>query len=379
MNVQYLDYLFLQLAPVAVLVAAGLVALAYWKRRSAYKDFGEWQLLAAMSRPVTVTRWVLGGLCAAASVALLMVALARPYIEDGTVSIARGTVDVVAVVDVSRSMAAMDYEGKVPPSAVAKPDIPPGTPDGVAKKAEAPQIAGTRLEMVRHVLLDRLLGELDGNQVGVVSYAGEAFPQAFLTRDRSSLAWVINRGLTISSAPGEGSAMGKALDLGLAMFAADSPPDHQKVMVLFSDGGNDDKLAELGKLAAEIRAKGIKLIVVGMGNARPSPIPVSKLAFDDPVADALMKHGKKFYEADGQVQRTGMDGQLLQALASQAGGKYIHLQEDTDLSMLSQVGKTAMVQTPGRKELFPYALIGALLAFFLSIAVTSQWRGRRRS
>jgi von Willebrand factor type A domain. len=228
-------------------------------------------------------------------------------------------------------------------------------------------------------MLDKMLKELDGNQMGIVSYAGEAFPQAFLTRDGNALRWVIDRGVTVSSAPGEGSNIAKAIELALAMFDADSKPTNERIIVLLSDGGNDSEPQELIEQISEAKSRGIKVIVVALGNIMPSKIPVSKLAHDDDAAKALLENGKTWYEINGQIEKTGMNAQLLQAIANAAGGQFIHMQSLNDLNMLDHVGNKSKVSVKGTTELFPYALSLALALFAACYAVTNRFSLRRDS
>lgn len=379
----FLNQELLFFAPVAAILAGVLVFMNWRRRKAMQAQFGDWDLLSQTSKPLSGTRFIARAVFAALTAGLLIAALARPVIPNGTKTIAEGTVDVIAVADVSRSMAALDYDGKVPPSAVAKRLIEPvrqldnfGRPI-LRKEEKEDKDVGTRLEMVRHLLLDKLIGQLDGNHLGVVSYAGEAFPQAFLTKDAAALRWVVDRGLTISSAPGEGSGMGKALELALAMFDADSPASHERILVLFSDGGNDDKPEKLLDFVQKAKERGVKVLVVALGNVMPSKIPVSKLAADDETALALKENGKRWLETDGQIEKSGMNASLLQNLANLSGGEFIHLQNDTDLDLLKYVGKKATTTIGGTVELFPWALIAAFISLVLSFAVTNQWRRER--
>jgi Mg-chelatase subunit ChlD len=384
----YLNAQLLYFVPVAATLAVLLVLANYWRKRAMQKAYGDGDLLSQTSKPLSRGRYIARAVFAGLSAALLMLSLARPVLQNGTKSIAQGTVDVIAVVDVSRSMAAMDYEGKVPQSAVARATFEPAV-DAKGKlhnqlnplspaKQDHPEDTGTKLEMVRHVMLDYMLAALDGNQLGIVSYAGVAFPQAFLTRDNTALRWVVERGLTISSAPGEGSAMAKGLELSLAMFDADSPADHERLLVLFSDGGNDDEPKQLAEMASELKARHIKVIVVGMGNVMPSKIPVSKLAADDDFAQELQSNGKRWLEIDGQIIKTGLDTALLQDLANQSGGQYIHMQDISDLNLLKYLGQKSMTKVPGTLELFPYLIGLGLLMLVLTFVVTNQWQRRKK-
>jgi Mg-chelatase subunit ChlD len=383
----YLNAQALYFVPVAALLAVLLVVANYLRKRTMQKAYGQWDLLSQTSKPLSRGRYIARAIFAGLAAAVLTLSLARPVLPNGSKSIAQGTVDVIAVVDVSRSMAAMDYEGKVPQSAVAKDTFEPDV-DTMARQRKMqstspsvqgrPDDTGTKLEMVRHVMLDYMLGALDGNQLGIVSYAGAAFPQAFLTRDNTALRWVVERGLTVSSAPGEGSAMAKGLELAIAMFDADSPKDHERLLLLFSDGGNDDDAAKLADQARELKSRGIKVIVVGMGNVMPSKIPVSKLAADDDFAIALQANGKRFLEIDGQVIKTGMDTALLQAVANQSGGQFIHMQDISDLNLLNYLGQKSMTKVPGTLELFPYLVGLGLLMLALTIVATNQWQRRKK-
>lgn len=381
----YLNSQLLYMIPVAAVVSLLLVAFSYWHNSKVANGYGEWKLLANSSKPLSGRLYLVYALLAVLASSSLMLALARPVLPDGTVSIAKGKVDVVAVVDVSRSMAAMDYEGKVPLSMVAtSPMEHDGSIGGDAAALEKEQIrgqevAGTRLEMVRYLIQENMLKVLDGNQFGIVSYAGQAFPQSYLTRDTSTLAWVVDRGLTVSSAPGEGSGMGKALNLAINMFDADSKEGREKVLILFSDGGNDDNPRLIQEFAKKASARNIQVVVLGFGNNLPSKIPVSKLAFDDDYARSLLHHGKQWYEVDGQIEKTKMDGRLLQNIASMIGGTYIHVQEFDDLDLSEHVGKEVMENVEGSKELFQWAILIALISSILMIAVRHELRKRGQS
>jgi len=387
----YLNAQLLYFVPVVAVLALAMVLANIRRKRVMQEAYGETALLAETSKPLARWRYIARAVFAALTAALLMLALARPVLQNGTQSIAEGSVDVVATVDVSRSMAAMDYEGKVPATAVAKrlvesQNIGPRSADNgdqpfgtVTPKGDHPEDTGTRLEMVRHIMLDYMLSAMDGNQLGIVSYAGEAYPQAFLGRDMTSLRWAVERGLTISSAPGEGSGLVKALALSAALFDADSPKDHERLLILFSDGGSDDDRSKVMEAARELKDRHIKVVVVALGNIMPSKIPVSKLAADDDFALALQNNGKRWVEVDGEVEKTAMDAAMLQELAEQAGGTFIHLKDMSDLNLLKYLGSKSMTNVPGTMELFPYLLILGFISLVLSFAVTGQWRNPAKS
>lgn len=351
------------------LTAAALVWLAWFLKERILTAYGDRRLIERLSRPLSNRRFLVKGAMAVLAAALLTLALARPAVTDGHAKIQKGTLDVIAVVDVSRSMAAQDYKDKLPPPVEPKEA-------SVTGENKPVKSGGTRLDMARHLIRTNLIHSLQGNQLGVVSYAGQAFPQAFLTGDGPALNWVLDRALTISSAPGEGSAMVKALELALLMFEVDSPADHDRLIVLFSDGGCTDDQAKLAKLAAKCREMKIKVIVVGLGKATPSPIPVAELADDDEFARGLFHNGKQFYEVDGEVEKTALDGNLLQALARDAGGTFVFLTNPGDFNLIDHAGGRQYIDVAGSRELFEYPLLAGLLCLVILMVSATEWRKR---
>ncbi len=323
---------------------AALVWLA-WRRKQALQSFyGEEQLVARYSKPARKETYQFKALWVFLALAAFIVALARPSFESGKTEFPVGSADVIAVVDVSRSMAAQDYKGKV---------------SGYYYKG------GTRLDMARYLLINEVIPALKANHLGVVSYSGEAFPQAFLTDDMPALQWVLKRALTVSSAPGEGSHLIKAFDLAFRLYEVDSNPGRKRIIVLFSDGGNDDGPDGLGVVASECRKQGIELIVVGLGNTTPSAIPVSQLS----PAEQEQFAGKEWYEVDGEVVRSALDENTLRYLANTSGGRYVRVDSPSDFQFGSLISSVEVKYKKGEQEIFVYPLLLALL-FLVAAVVT---------
>ncbi len=286
-------------------------------------------------------------------VALLAVASGRPAIRSHSIEFPRGTVDVVAVSDVSRSMAAQDYLGKT-----------------TGEKLKA----GTRLDMIRHILIQDLIPSLRSNRLGLVSYAGTAYDQAYLTDDYKALTWVVEEGMTITSAPGEGSCMAQALLLACRYFDTDSPSNHQRLVVLFSDGGNDDKAEDLDKAIAECMRRGVRVIVVGLGKAQPSAIPVAQLAPND----RLRMEGQTVLRINGETAMTARDERFLIALAGRLNGRYIRLDSASDFEMIPLDFKLESDTRTSYLELYRYPLVLGLVALILAYAVVRTLRNPLR-
>lgn len=242
MSWQHESYLWLLLA---VPVLAGLPILAWHLRQRATKRFGDpavaRSLTAGRSGPWRATRAVLFVL----AVALGIVALAGPQYGSRTRILRRRGVDVVVALDFSKSMLARD----VRPSRIER------------AKAE----------------LTRLIGDLEGDRIGVVAFAGEAmeFP---MTTDYRALS-LFFRDLGPYDMPVGGTAIARALVSAKRLMEradtrSDNAPDAQRrsrVVILMTDG--EDHEGDPVEAARELADAGIRVFAVGIGSRSGEPIP----------------------------------------------------------------------------------------------------------
>lgn len=328
----------------AVLPPLGVLAVWFaFKRKDQFiKDFGEARLVNRNSNHLEPGRYLLKGISVLIAASALILAVARPAFEKGYTEIPVGTVDVITIVDVSRSMAVQDYKGAL---------------------AETGYASGTRLDMARKLILDDIVPALKYNRLGVVSYAGEANPQAFLSDDLPALRWVLKRALTIGSAPGEGSELGKAFNLAFALFDLDSDKDHRKVIVLLSDGGNDAGMEALSALVKELKDRNIELVIAGLGKTTPSAIPVSQL----PEQDRNEFRGQEWYQVDGEVAMSALEENSLLWLKNATGARYVRVVSPSDFHIGNLLGRIEVKRKKGEQEVFFYPLVLSVLFFGLAI------------
>lgn len=330
--------------------------LARSRSSTVQQKFGEEELIRRFNRSLSPARLVMKSLAVAVCLSCLVLALSRPTKESGKTEFPMGTIDVIAVVDVSRSMAVPDYKGKL----------------------VAPHDSGRRLDMAKHLVLTEVVGSLNYNRLGVVTYAGEAFPQAFLSDDLPALTYVLERAMGIGSAPGEGSEIGKAFNMAFRLFDLDSDPSHRRVIVLFSDGGNDSELAEMNKVVKELKERNIDLLIVGLGKTAPGAIPVKLLS----KLDQNSQYGKQWYEVDGEIVTSRLEENVLLLLKNATGGRYVRLVEASDFSMTRMISRMEVKHVKGQYEFFPWLLIIAAAAFVLAVVSphetksTNKKRGR---
>ncbi len=228
---------------------AGLPLFAAFLRKRAAARFGTAENLAALQvgrpagfRAARAVLLVLGFV-------LLVMALARPQYGSRTRILRKRGVDVVVALDFSKSMLARD----VRPSRIER------------AKAE----------------LTRLLGDLDGDRVGIVAFAGETmeFP---MTIDMSA-ATLFFRDLGPYDMPVGGTAIGRALVAAKSLLdrsaprqtpiAAEAQPNsgRSRVVILMTDG--EDHEGDPLEAARALAADGVTIFVVGIGSSTGEPIP----------------------------------------------------------------------------------------------------------
>lgn len=188
---------------------------------------------------------------------LLVIVLARPQAGSGTDIIRGQGVDIVLAVDISTSMAALDFE---------------------------PQ---NRLETAKSVISEFITGR-EFDRIGLVVFARNAYHQAPLTLDYPILLDLLDEVQLVSGLRQiEGRQLdGTALGLGIAsstnMLRSSTAPS--KVIILLTDGDNN---AGLDPLTAAIAAQtlGIRIYTIGMGTTGTTTIPNRDGGFDTMESD----------------------------------------------------------------------------------------------
>lgn len=324
----------------------GLVLWLAWRREiHLIKRFGETPLFGKFSEFMPVGRFIATAILITAGLAFLILAIAQPIREQGWTEFPHGKVDVISLIDVSRSMAVPDYD-----KALAGTEYP----------------EGRRLDIARHTIMHDIVPSLNYNKLGVVTYAGKANPVAFLTDDMLAMRWVLKDGITMGSAPGEGSNMVEAFDLALRMFELDSTPDHRKIIVLFSDGGNDADIADLHKIIAELQKRDIELMIVGCGKPIPRQIPIKLLS----KGDQNRFNEMEFYEHEGQVVTSKLEENSLLLMRNRSGGRYVRMVNPGDFNIGSLISGVEVSYKKGKEELFQYFLMAAFALLISALFVS---------
>ncbi len=272
------------------------------------------------------------------ALACLFAAAAEPRWGYETRDVHRRGLDVIVVADVSKSMLAKD--------------LPPN-----------------RLLRAKLAVQD-LTMQLQGDRLGLVAFAGDAFLQAPLTLDYDAVLAAAGE-LDTDLIPRGGTNLGGAIDLALEAFG--KAEGGNRAIILLSDGEPTDD-TEQGKgmeAAARAAEAGVKIYTVGFGTPEGALIP-------------LPGDGNFVRDQDGKIVRTSLNEAGLTALAKAANGFYVRFTGDASMRTvvtqgLSQLktGEIDARQTRHPIERYRWPLGAGIL--FLTLAMLFGERRRTRA
>ena len=273
MNWEYPQVLFaLWLLPLLLLLRIREHALT---RRAARRFAGEWLVERLVPQPSM--RWtVVRTIAILAGVAMLIVALARPRFGVVIEEVRARGIDIVILLDVSRSMLAED-------------------------------VAPNRLRRATSDIRD-LLPKLSGDRVALIVFAGVPMVRVPLTTDHAFIGQVLDTIDTDTVGRG-GSTLGDAIRKSLEVLPRVT--DRDQAVLVISDGEDHDSFPlEAARQAAE---RGVKVFAVGLGDVeRGARIPIRD---QDGNLSYLQHEGREVWSR--------VDRDLLSEMALLTGGAYV--------------------------------------------------------
>jgi Ca-activated chloride channel family protein len=321
------------------LATVPLLALLFWasarSRRKAMDTFGDSDLVQKLTATVSVAsrRWK--AVMSLAAVAFAVLALARPQFGSRVETVRSLGQDIVVAVDLSQSMLAED-------------------------------VSPNRFERARLAIL-RLMEGLDGDRIGLVAFAADAFVQSPLTTDYDAAGLFLNA-MHPDMMPVQGTDLGAALRVSLD--ALDQGARDARVVVIVTDGeDHEDDFEEALERAVD---GDVRVHVVGIGSPEGVPIPL----YDD--------RGERegfLRDEDGTVVTTRLGEQTLRAVAERTGARYVSAGDgagfDDLVDMLAGADGEALeerqvTQFEEQFQIFLALALGLLLAEWL-------WPERRRA
>jgi Ca-activated chloride channel family protein len=256
-------------------------ALVRLRRGRLLKRFGEEALVSRLLQTPGTGRWTIRVTLLLLGTAFLAVALARPQWGKKIEEVRRRGVDVIIGMDVSNSMLAED----VKPSRLAR----------------------AREEVAS------LVDSLEGDRVGLVAFAGQAYVACPLTLDYAAAKIfldVLDPGLV----PVQGTSLAEVIRRSGEAFG--SKEKRYKVLVLITDGENTDRQQDSLAAARQAANEGVVIYTLGVGTGAGSPIPLRK-------PDGAVTGYKQ--DRKGRIVTSRLDPVRLAEIAEATGGRYLPL------------------------------------------------------
>ena len=207
-----------------------------------------------------------------AACALALVALARPQWGISWQEERRRGLDILVLLDTSRSMLATDL----------KPN---------------------RMQRAKWGLSD-LLQRLGGDRIGLVAFAGSSFLACPLTTDYAAFSMVLDD-IRPGTIPRGGTAIAQALETAVESFEPGGAAD--RVIILVTDG--EDHEGGIERALAALARRKIRVFAVGVGSAAGDFIPAA-----DGEGGAFLR------DRSGAVVRSALREEMLKRIAAATGG-----------------------------------------------------------
>jgi Ca-activated chloride channel family protein len=270
------------------------------------------------------------------ALAVFVVALAQPRLVKGESQIKASGIDIVVAIDLSGSMASLDFE-------------------------ESGQRVN-RIDMAWRVLSKFIEGR-PNDRIGLVAFAAQAFIAAPLTLDHDFLQANLAR-LKIGVIDENQTAIGSALMAALNRL--NDIQSKSKIIILMTDGENNaGKVSPL--TAADVaQTLHVKVYTIGIGLRGMAPMP-----YRDPRTGQMTT----------QLMPADVDEDTLQKIADKTGGKYYRADSaDTMRQIYAQIDSFEKTEVEVKKyehydELYRPVGLGGLGLFLLEIILSQTvWR-----
>ena len=293
-----------------------------------------WPVMAPEHNPrrqrIRLTLWL-------TAMALLMIALTRPQWGFRWEDVKRRGLDILVVLDTSRSMSAQDI----------KPN---------------------RLQRAKWGVRD-LVEKLRGDRIGLIAFAGSSYAACPLTIDYSAFAAMLDD-VYVGFVPRGGTAITQALETALRNFE-DSGSAADRAIVLVTDG--EDHEGDPLSLIPELKTKNVHVYAVGVGTTEGELLP-----------DDSGEHAGFFKDREGKVVKSALHEDVLRRLAMDTGGAYVRSSpSDFGLERIYDLGIAQLKRDEQAGHLskifedrYPW-FVGAALLLLLAEALVDL-RGRKQ-
>ncbi|MCA0429667.1 MAG: VWA domain-containing protein [Bacteroidetes bacterium] len=237
----------------------------------------------------------------------------------------------------------------------------------VSNSMLAQDLSPNRLTRAKYAL-EKMIDNLQGDRLGLVVFAGEAYVQLPITTDYSA-AKLFLQSINPGIVPVQGTNLAAAIEKASESFSSDEGKN--RAIIIISDG--EDHEPEAIEKAKEAYDKGIMINTIGVGSLNGVPIPL--------VEDGVIKGYRK--DKSGQTVVTKLNPAALKEIAAAANGVYVQAsQADIGLSAvfdkISQLEKSQIENKmyTDYEDQFQWFLALSLLLFLIEFLIServSEW------
>ena len=267
---------YLYLLFILPLIVLAFLANLYWKRKK-QREFGDLEMVKKLSPESSVFKPILKLVVLLLAFLGLIIALVNPKIGTKMETVKREGIDIVFAMDVSKSMLAED-------------------------------VAPNRLDKSKQIV-SQIINQLGSDRIGIVAYAGSAFPVLPITSDYS-VAKMFLQSMNTEMVSSQGTSLDDAIRLAITYF--DEKSKTSKLLVLISDG--EDHSDDAQAAAEEANKAGLKIITISIGTEKGATIPLKR----NGVVESFQK------DNNNQVVITKMNKASLEAIAKATKGGYVN-------------------------------------------------------
>jgi Ca-activated chloride channel family protein len=313
-----------------------LVVWYFISRKQKLKKLGDANLISQLlpysskrKRIIKVILFLLG-------LSSLIIALCNLQTGSKLTEVKREGADIIVCIDVSNSMLAQDL-----------------SPDRLTRAKYA---------------LEKMIDGLEGDRLGLVIFAGEAYVQLPITTDYSAAKLFLSS-IGPGMVPVQGTNVSDAIKKASESFSNDEGKN--RAIILITDGENHD--SEAVQAAEEAGKNGIMINTIGIGSENGVPIPL--------IENGVVKGYRK--DKQGQTVITKLNTNLLKTIASKANGVFVQAsQADIGLgAVLDKIGELDKAQLENKmytdyEDQFQWFLGLSLVLFFIEFLIServSEW------
>ncbi len=248
----------------------------YWKRKK-QREFGDLDMVKKLSPEKSVFKPILKLIVLLLALSALILGLVNPKIGTKMETVKREGIDIVFAMDVSKSMLAED-------------------------------VAPSRLEKSKQIV-SQIINQLGSDRIGIVAYAGSAFPVLPITTDYG-VAKMFLQSMNTGIVSSQGTSLDEAIKLSSTYF--DDKSKTSKLLILISDGEDHSEGAE--EAAEEANKLGMKIITIGVGTEKGSTILLRR----NGIVESFQR------DNNNEVVVTKLNQESLTTIAKATKGGYIN-------------------------------------------------------